>query len=144
MAQHFTRTEILSKFASCTNCAQCALGAWADELGYDEEELYRVAAGFGGGMTRGETCGAVTGSIMALGLRFGGTGKDNKELMHEKVQAYQDEFIKRFGSTQCSQLLDTGMQPGPEADAAELERRHELCPNLVIASIDILEGLMDD
>ena len=60
-----TKAEIAAKFAAGFHCANCSLCPWADALGYDEEELLRMSSAFGGGMFHGETCGAVTGSLMA-------------------------------------------------------------------------------
>lgn len=53
------------------NCAQSVLIPFAADAGIDEEAAFRVAANFGGGMKMGSVCGAVTGGLMALGLRPG-------------------------------------------------------------------------
>ena len=52
-----------------------------------------MAAAFAGGMFRGETCGAVTGALMAIGLACGGDGQRTEEL----ATAFQAAFIERFG-----------------------------------------------
>ena len=70
-ASIFTREEVMSRFAAGRNCAQNTLAPWADGLGYDEEELQRMGAAFAGGMFRGDTCGAVTGALMTIGLACG-------------------------------------------------------------------------
>ena len=41
------------------------------ELGYDKDEASRMAAPFGGGMFRGDTCGAVVAAMIAIGMRYG-------------------------------------------------------------------------
>lgn len=44
-------------------------GSYAEELGIDEETLFRISEGFGAGMGgMMQTCGAVTAMFMALGL----------------------------------------------------------------------------
>ena len=59
-------------FSSGYNCAQAVFAAVAPELGLDRVAALRVATGFGGGMGRLQrSCGAVTGSVMLLGLRYG-------------------------------------------------------------------------
>ena len=68
------KSEVAAKFAAGTHCAQCSLCPWAEELGYDPEELERMAAAFAGGMFRGDTCGAVVGSLIAIGLACGEGG----------------------------------------------------------------------
>lgn len=54
-----------------SNCAQSVLGSCCKQFHLDAETAYRLGAFFGGGMRMGETCGAVTGALMALGLQFG-------------------------------------------------------------------------
>lgn len=45
------------------------LCSYAEELGIDEETLFRISEGFGAGMGgMMQTCGAVTAMFMALGL----------------------------------------------------------------------------
>ena len=43
------------------NCCQAVLGACCDKWKMDPDTAYRLGAFFGGGMRRGEVCGAVTG-----------------------------------------------------------------------------------
>ena len=50
------------------NCAQAVLAAFGPDAGLPEEAACRITANFGSGMKMGETCGAVTGGLMALGL----------------------------------------------------------------------------
>lgn len=40
----------------------------------DYQTAVKVSFGFGGGMYMGSVCGAVTGGIMAIGLKCGGVG----------------------------------------------------------------------
>ncbi|MGA2258902.1 MAG: C-GCAxxG-C-C family protein [Thermoguttaceae bacterium] len=62
----------LSRFAESFNCSQAVLSAYAGQLGLDEETAAKIASGFGGGMGRmADTCGAVTGAYMVLGLKSG-------------------------------------------------------------------------
>ena len=53
------------------NCCQAVLGACCEKWNMDPDTAYRLGAFFGGGMRRGEVCGAVTGALMALGLEYG-------------------------------------------------------------------------
>ena len=52
------------------NCAQAVVTAFAKDAGNDEEAAMKAAAYFWGGMQMGSVCGAVTGSLMALGLAW--------------------------------------------------------------------------
>ena len=69
-----------SGFEEGFNCSQAVFSAWAEELGLDRETALRVATAFGGGMGhRGDTCGAVTGAFMAIGLKHGRLRADDEE-----------------------------------------------------------------
>jgi C_GCAxxG_C_C family probable redox protein len=90
------------------NCAETMLRG-ADEafaLQLPESAL-RTAAGFGGGMGRERACGALTGSLMALGaLRSAGKSHQDPEF-----GALRDELVRRFeerfGSLDCSEIKQT-------------------------------------
>ena len=68
----------LSRFAEGFNCSQAVFSSYAE--GIDEATALKIASGFGGGMGRmAETCGAVTGAMMVLGLKFGGHARSRGE-----------------------------------------------------------------
>ena len=54
------------------NCAQSVACAFADLTGLPEENLAKMASSFGGGIGRlRETCGAVSGMALVLGMLAG-------------------------------------------------------------------------
>ena len=91
------------------NCAQAVSFACAENCGVPPELVVKLATGFGAGMGRTqETCGAVTGAILALGLRGGralGDDKVRTEETYSKVQALQRDFAALHGSCLCRELL---------------------------------------
>ena len=98
----------IALFNSGCNCAQATLLAFADRIGADEKLLLRVASDFGGGMsgTR-ETCGAVTGMLMALGLIKGYddvTDTEHKHRLYAEGRELIDDFIAEFGTANCGVL----------------------------------------
>ena len=83
--------------------------AVSQELGIESEVIPRIATPFGGGIGgRGDVCGAVVGSVMAIGLKYG-----REEPSHPNKHAYAlaQEFCRRFeeetGHLYCRDL--TGM-----------------------------------
>ena len=67
---HSTKARDL--FLSGCSCSQAVFGAFADEFGIDQQTAFRLASSFGGGMGgMRETCGAVTGMLMAAGMKWG-------------------------------------------------------------------------
>jgi C_GCAxxG_C_C family probable redox protein len=136
-------------FKAGFNCSQAVLAAFAAELGLDREAALRVAAAFGGGMGRmGETCGAVTGALMALGLKYGQTVPEDKAAK-EYTYALAREFAKRFrarhGSTLCRELLgyDLGTPEGLQA-VREKGLHDSVCVGLVGDSAEIVEQMLSE
>ena len=64
------KKEIAELFMKGIDCSQVVVGAFAEELGITTEEAYKMSAAFGGGMGLGETCGAVVGAMIVLGLKY--------------------------------------------------------------------------
>lgn len=106
-AEHLQKAEEL--FLQGYNCAQAVACACADSSCVAPELVVKLATGFGAGMGRTqETCGAVTGGILALGLRGGralGDEKARTEETYADVQALLAEFGARHGSCNCRDLL---------------------------------------
>ncbi len=140
-ASIYTREEISAKFAAGWHCAQCTLVPWADALGYDEEELLRMSAAFAGGMFRGDTCGAVCGALMAIGLACG----DDQKLTEKKATEFQAAFTERFGSTICREILGYDLSvPGELEKARENGNMAERCPGFVRFASETLRELLAD
>jgi C_GCAxxG_C_C family probable redox protein len=136
------------RFLEGFSCSQSVFSAFAEAEGIDLETALRVASSFGAGMARmGETCGAVTGGMMVLGLIFGRTAAGDTEAK-EKNYRLVHEFVERFNENNehivCRDLL--GFDPGtPEAakrfeDEPELEKR---CAGFVREASEILEEMIE-
>ena len=79
--------------------------SFAEELGLDKETAYKIACGFGSGLSRTDNiCGAVSGAIMVIGLKYGKvTPKDNAA--RDKTQMLVQQFLREFAKEeQFSQL----------------------------------------
>ena len=106
--------EIKDKHTRGYNCAQIVLCSYAEELGIDEETLFRISEGFGAGMGgMMQTCGAVTAMFMALGLANSSgdlQACDTKPQTMKKVRELAAEFEKKNRSIVCRELkgIDTG------------------------------------
>ncbi len=144
-----SRKEKALKIFSCGfNCAQAVLSAFCEELGCDKELALKIGAGFGGGMRKGEVCGAVTGAIMVLGLKYGHYEEGDTE-RKEKVHALTREFISHFekknGTIICKQLLRHDLSNPEEYQLlAEQGAFTMMCPQFVQDAVDILESLLKE
>lgn len=133
-------------FSEGFNCAQAVLGAFADRTGLESDQAMRVASCFGGGMRRGEVCGAVTGALMVLGMTGGytsGTDTDAKKRSNERAGDFLDRFSASQGSIICKELLGDDL-----SNSAGLERLVRSgafvteCPKFVAEAVRILDEMI--
>lgn len=129
------------------NCAQAVLSSFGEEFGLDPVMAYRVAAAFGGGMGHmGDTCGAVTGAFMVIGLKYGLTVADGSQSHWEAfsaVQEFAEEFKSRNGSIVCREIL--GFDISDRAKFKEAMKQgipQKICPKLVRDAVEITESLL--
>lgn len=129
------------------SCSQAVLAAISEPLGLDRERALRISQAFGGGMARmGLTCGAVTGAMLAVGLKYGRTRPED-EAAKERSYALVHEFIRRFrdryGSIVCRELIGVDLSSSQGHKLGE-ERGvfQELCPKYVAGAVEILEEIL--
>ena len=111
------------------NCAQSVLGALGMYTGLDEKTALSVAAGFGGGVSCGEICGAASGAVMALGLMHPcGTADDAAARAKVRRQAaeFNRNFREHFGCIRCIDLKRSG-----KSCAELIEYAAELAKNMI-------------
>ena len=141
-----SKAEIVKQFIEGFDCSQVVLSQWAEDLGYGREEALRMAAAFGGGMFRGDTCGAVAGAMIAIGLRYGHSesgDKETKAILLEKVSEFQKRFTQRCGSTICRELCGFDFsKEGELQKAAESGRLIEDCPRFVQEALAVLDEIL--
>lgn len=125
------------------NCAQSVLLSYASELNLDEMTALKISAGFGGGMAMAETCGAVTGAYMVLGMKAQSEGKTIQEIKTETkvaVKKFNELFIAKHGSLKCKKLLGVDIStPEGSAEANERNLFDTVCADLVASAAEILE-----
>lgn len=96
------------------NCAQSVLYACCDLLQFDKDLALRLATGFGGGIAReGQICGAVSGGVLAISLRYGrgeSDGKSKVEETYTKTREFIDRFKERHGNVNCRELIQCDLQ----------------------------------
>jgi C_GCAxxG_C_C family probable redox protein len=139
--------KALEYFSKNHSCSQSILCAFAPQLGLDYDLAFKISSALGGGMARqGKTCGAVSGALMVIGLKFRNSSpidEDNRNLTYEKAQQFLTKFIELNGSQMCKDLVgydistDEGIQEADEKGIFE-----QKCPNFVKTSAEILNSLL--
>ena len=142
-------TEIASElFSKRYYCSQAVLAAFAEELGMTKEQALKVGACFGGGMCKAEVCGACTGALMALGLKYGmcedGDLK-SKERANSYAVRFLDEFAKQNGSYICRELLDCDISTDEGKAYARAKGLFATeCPKMIESAVLIVEKLINE
>ena len=149
MTPHKIRAKEL--FESGAQCAQATFGALCDVTGLSEEDALALSASFGGGIGRmREMCGALSGILMAVGMRYGryslGDAKtgESKDRHYRLTQYVSAEFKRRVGSVLCYRLLDlphAAQVPVSQARTAQFYHDRP-CLGIILAAIEVFDELL--
>ena len=138
--------EALACMSGGFNCAQAILSAYGEELGLDKKTALQIACGFGGGMGRQqEVCGAVTGTYLVLGLKYGRFTKEDvpaREKTYAAVQEFTKLFKERNQTTNCRELIGVDFSSGDREIIKE--RAQTICPKVVQDAAEILEIILKE
>jgi C_GCAxxG_C_C family probable redox protein len=103
-------------FKQGLNCSECILQTTLDLNDIDlQPEVLSLASGFGGGMgDTKNTCGAITGAVLALGAVKGRRNPQAKETVKERITEIRESYIPfaemikemedKYGTLICSEL----------------------------------------
>jgi C_GCAxxG_C_C family probable redox protein len=133
----------VASFQQGFNCAQAIISVYGKQFRLNRETALKLACGFRGGMRMAETCGAVTGAFMVIGLKHGQTSprdKQSKEKTYRLVREFADKFKPRNASVVCRELLGCDIS-GPRGMKAAQQKDlfNTLCPKMVRDAAEILE-----
>ncbi len=101
------RSQLTTEGKPAWNCCQAVVSVFAEDAGYDEEASMKAATYFRGGMQMGSVCGAVTGSLLALGM----AGIDDSQTANDLVRKIRENHQ---GMLNCKDLLRINAEKGGE------------------------------
>ena len=138
--------EAVAVFESKFNCAQAIFRTYGPDYGLSPLDCLRVSCGFGGGMRRGNTCGAVTGALMVLGLRYGPKNTSDAAAnakAYDKVVEFCSRFESQYGSMRCRDLLGCDIStPDGMKQAKERGLFKTICSRVVQVAAETLEEVI--
>ncbi len=142
------REKAVEYFSAKMHCSQAILAAFSAECEISEEMAFRLGSCFGGGMRKGEACGACTGALMVLGLLYGQThigDMQERELSNRINDLMMNRFKEVNGSYICNDLLGYDISTPEGAQKAREEGLFtDFCPKMVAAAADILEEIIEE
>lgn len=120
-------------------CSQAVFAAFSEDFGLSKDMALKIGACFGSGMRKAEVCGACTGALMVLGLKYG----DDKAKSNKMCETFLDEFEKENGSIICRDLLECDIST-PEGVQKAIDNNlfKEVCPKMVESAAKIVDEMI--
>lgn len=124
------------------NCAESTLRCLIEEGVIDAPpEAVRMMTGFGGGMQRGTTCGAVVGAVAALGWATGRTEPgQSREASARVVREFLRRFEESFGTLDCRTLQATYVKD----HALKSEGMYRSCTVFVEKAVELVREILEE
>jgi C_GCAxxG_C_C family probable redox protein len=145
--------KALELLKECGNCAQTSFAILNEEHDLDGDLILRALTPFPGIALRGETCGAVVGSLMALGLVY---GRDDLKDWSAYIRSLPParKFCRRFeelhGSTACNAILEEklgksfNLADQVEAMQYAISGGPEVCAEVVASAVGIAAAIIQE
>ncbi len=142
------KQKAVDYFSQKLHCSQSVLAAFSEECGIMEEQALKLGSCFGGGMRKGEVCGAVSGALMVLGLLYGQKNAgdaEGRQSSNKVNDLMMDRFKEKCGSYVCNDLLgcDITTEEGHQ-HCVDNKLFTEFCPKMVAAAVDIVEEIISE
>lgn len=125
-------------------CSESILLAVAESEGIESEWFPAVATGFCGGIAHTSgMCGALSGGIMAMGLLAGRKKPgDPRDKLFAMIQELLREFQQQFGTTNCTELLDSDLGTPEGLAQARAGNFRKQCADYVEAAAETTARLL--
>lgn len=140
-----TQETALALFKEGFSCSQAVFAAFAQPQ-LDTRLALKIADSFGGGMGVANACGAVTGSLMVIGLYYGrehANDQTAKEKKRDLARSFITEFTQNFNSIECKNLLGYDIStPEGGKEASKKGLFDSLCPQFILHATTILEKIL--
>jgi C_GCAxxG_C_C family probable redox protein len=127
------------------SCSQAVFATYGEHLSsgkVDFETGMNIASAFSGGIAgTGSMCGALTGALMALGLKYNDAEKYNQ--INVVARKLLDEFESIHGSTICRELIKHDLLTEEDIQKAFKTGAFDNCTKYVEDATKILDKLLD-
>lgn len=128
------------------HCSQAVFAGFSEKLGLDKDTALKIGGCFGSGMNKGEVCGAVTGALMAIGLKYGQSDlndSNSRQLSAQKCCQYLEEFKKEKGSYMCRDLLGYDFSDKDDLQIIiKTQCWRDICPEIVKYASELLDRML--
>ena len=127
------------------NCAQKVFGVFSEQYGIQRDQGLQLSGALGGGLRAGESCGALVGALLVVGLKYGTANPDDFEqraLCDEKARELSAKFKEMHGHITCRELLGIDTSVGDNrSKAKETGIFDAVCPGIIENIVELLEEM---
>lgn len=127
------------------NCAQSVLLVMSEYWNIKSDMIPRIATGFGGGIGRcGSVCGALTGGILSIGIKYGTDepSPEKRQKCYELALRLYKLFEQQHGSVLCRELIGYALSDSEGLKSAQKTKVfEEKCSDLIRTVVNILVDL---
>lgn len=99
--------RVLENHKEGYNCAESIIKTFNEDTGLDIP--VSIASPFGGGMTVGGTCGAITGTLIAVGALKGRNTSEEKNNSRIITKEVITKVKEKYGTIECIELKKKGV-----------------------------------
>ncbi|PWI49364.1 hypothetical protein CEE45_02180 [Candidatus Heimdallarchaeota archaeon B3_Heim] len=133
-------------FKERDNCSQAVLATYANQYGIGKKTALKIAEVFSGGIARrGNICGALSGALMVIGLRYGGKNDTNSTPLrsaHDIADKVLKKFEDQYGTVYCKELIQFDLTTPENRKLAHDKKVFHNCPKFVASTVEILEEVL--
>jgi C_GCAxxG_C_C family probable redox protein len=138
--------KAIETFDNGFNCAQAVISAYIERFKLNPDTALQITSGFGAGIAHmQETCGAVSGSIMLIGLYIAEKTTDiseRKEKTQETASSFIQQFKERNGTLRCRELLNCDVNTEEGMYYYDVNELHDkVCMKCVKDAVEILDKI---
>ena len=138
---------IAESFMKGYDCSQVVVAHFADRLGISAETANKLAACYGAGLMEKGPCGAYTGALMVIGLKYGHWNEEGimeqKGILMAKSTEFKQKFYEKYASNNCKELLGYDVTiPEEYQQSIDSGRMFSFCPCMVKTVVEILEEMI--
>ncbi len=121
-------------------CSQVVAGTLMEILGISDDLVLKAASFFAGGSKRCLTCGAISGGLIVLGMKYGRCKEEDdtgaEEEAVDPAMELVDRFMNEYNTTNCCELTGfdfrnpdqfQSFKDSPEAKQKCTEKMSKVC-----------------
>lgn len=119
-------------------CSQAVLGTFCEKYNMDAGLAHRISCGLNSGCRHADVCGAVSGAILVIGLKYG----DSQQICNSKTEEFIKVFAEKHRSIICRDILGCDIST-PEGNEVFVKKNlfHTTCAEMVRSAAQILADL---